>query len=80
MPPDSLYGVAAGGLRFDALPVHYDHDGWMAQFEAVWPAGSDAHASYHARLVRGRAASRGGTRRERACLEPLVVSYITTYG
>ena len=63
VPPDSLYGVAAGGLRFDALPVHYDHDGWMAQFEAVWPAGSDAHASYHARLVRGPG---GFTRRHAA--------------
>ena len=63
MPPDSLYGVAAGGLRFDALPVHYDHDGWMAQFEAVWPAGSDAHASYHARLVLGPG---GFTRRHAA--------------
>ena len=63
VPPDSLYGVAAGGLRFDALPVHYDHDGWMAQFEAVWPAGSDAHASCHARLVRG---PKGFTRRHAA--------------
>ena len=52
-PADSLYGGYSGGLRYDALPVHYDHDRWIKRFEAVWPAGSDAHASYHRRLLHG---------------------------
>jgi hypothetical protein len=52
-PADSLYGGWAGGLRFDALPVEYDHSAWIEQFESVWPPGSDAHVSYHGRLLDG---------------------------
>jgi len=53
-PADSLYGATvSGGLRYDAVPVQYDHEAWLREFEAVWPEGSDAHASYHARLLRG---------------------------
>lgn len=52
-PADSLYGGYAGGLRWDALPVRYNHDAWLRQFESEWPSGSDAHTSYYARLTDG---------------------------
>ena len=52
-PADSLYGAWVGGLRYDALPVRYDHDAWMALFSSVWPAGSAAHLSYYDRLLNG---------------------------
>ena len=53
VPEDSLYGGVASGLRFDALPIHFDHAAWLRQFGERWPAGSDAHASYQRRIVRG---------------------------
>lgn len=64
-PPDALYGVSAGGLRYDALPVYYDHEAFLARFDEVWPEGSAAAASYRERLLRGPAfsieqAARGG--------------------
>ncbi|MSQ20687.1 MAG: hypothetical protein EXR39_14290 [Betaproteobacteria bacterium] len=46
VPPNSLYGIELGGVRFDALPVHYDQLAWVKQFIANWPTGSPAHASY----------------------------------
>ena len=66
-PSDSLYGATAGGLRFDALRIEYDHEAWMALVGKRWPDGSDVHASYHSRMVRGpssftiRNAAREGT-------------------
>ena len=52
-PPDSLYGALLDGLRIDAIPVRYDHAAWSARFLRAWPPGSDAHASYAARIERG---------------------------
>ena len=52
-PPDSIYGTFANGLRYDAVPVGYDHEAWLALFGSSWPAGSDAHVSYHDRLLHG---------------------------
>ena len=52
-PADSLYGTFANGLRYDALPVPYDDEAWLALFGTVWPSGSDAHTSYHDRLLHG---------------------------
>ena len=66
-PADSLYGGVAGGLRYDAIPIRYDHAAWLERFGAVWPEGSDAHTSYFARLQHGptgfklRHAARAGT-------------------
>jgi hypothetical protein len=53
VPSDSLYGGVAEGLRFDALPVHFDDDAWRARFGALWPEGSDAHLSYDQRIRNG---------------------------
>ena len=50
-PP--LYGARVGGAYVDALPVAYDAAAWIRDFEATWPPGSAAHASYFTRLTRG---------------------------
>jgi hypothetical protein len=51
--PDALYGTGIEGVRVEALPVRYDHDGFARDFLASWPAGSPAHASYHRRITAG---------------------------
>jgi hypothetical protein len=52
-PPDSLYGISLGGLRCDALPVHFDPDGWRERFLARWPPGSPGHDAYLTRITGG---------------------------
>ena len=52
-PPNSLYGVAIAGIRFDALPVHFDAPAWIDHFAGVWPAGTPAHHSYFERIQHG---------------------------
>jgi hypothetical protein len=52
-PAESLYGTALDGLRFDALPIHYDTNAWLELFEANWPAGSPAHEGYFGRIAHG---------------------------
>lgn len=51
--PGALYGTRLGPLHAEARPIPYDHARWHARFVASWPEGSDAHASYHARIVHG---------------------------
>jgi len=53
VPSDSMYGGVADGLRYDALPVHFDTEAWLERFGARWPEGSDAHLSYYKRIVQG---------------------------
>jgi hypothetical protein len=53
VPAESLYGTALEGLRFDALPIHYDVVECLERFRANWPAGSAAHAGYYERIVHG---------------------------
>jgi hypothetical protein len=40
-------------VRFDALPVHYDHDGFVRSFLKIWPPRSPAHHAYFQRITRG---------------------------
>lgn len=68
-PANSLYGLHAGGVRYDALPIPYDHERWLARFLSHWPEGSPAHRSYYGRLASGppyylRQAMRGRFRKE----------------
>jgi hypothetical protein len=68
-PANSLYGLHAGGVRYDALPIPYDHEKWLARFLSHWPEGSPAHRSYYGRLTSGppyhlRQAMRGRFRGE----------------
>jgi predicted phosphodiesterase len=48
-----LYGVEIEGVMVEALAVAYDHDRFLADFDAQWPAGSPAAASYRRRITDG---------------------------
>ncbi len=50
-----LYGTRLGRLHIDAIRVEYDHDAFVRRFLADWPEGSEAHLSYHRRIVKGPA-------------------------
>lgn len=51
IPP--VYGMRLGEVFIEALPIHYDREHWLAQFERNWPPGSDAWASYAQRINEG---------------------------
>lgn len=52
-PADSLYGTNLAGLRFDALPVHYDTGRWITEFLGTWPPETPGHHGYHSRITDG---------------------------
>jgi hypothetical protein len=53
-PSDAaLYRRRVGGAVVEAVPVPYDAAAWERHFAARWPAGSEAHVSYHRRIVAG---------------------------
>jgi hypothetical protein len=54
-PSDSLYGIALGGLRCDAVPIQFDVERWRERFLAYWPQGTPAYTSYLARITGGTA-------------------------
>ena len=47
------FGVRCGEVFIDAIAVESDASTWRAEFQRLWPAGSDAHASYFDRMARG---------------------------
>ncbi len=51
--PERRFGVRAGDVFVDGLAIDTDTPESMRQFTALWPAGSDAHASYFQRLSSG---------------------------
>ena len=51
--PDALYRATVDGVSVEALPLRYDHETFVAQFDRQWPAGSDAALSYRERIVFG---------------------------
>jgi hypothetical protein len=51
--PLRCYGVHTGSVYVDALALHDDQAAWEQGFLAQWPAGSDAHTSYWARIQDG---------------------------
>jgi len=54
----ALYGTRCERLHVDAIALRYDARAWERRFLALWPAGSDAHSSYYARIVSGPAFER----------------------
>lgn len=52
---EALYGTRLGALVVEAVPVHYDHEAWLARFDCVWPEGSPASLSYRKRIASGPA-------------------------
>lgn len=49
----ALYGARAAGLHVEAVPLEYDAAAWARRFLELWPEGSDAYLSYHARIAGG---------------------------
>ncbi len=47
------FGLYERGVWVDALRVRFDLARWLAQFDALWPAGSPAAQSYRQRIVAG---------------------------
>jgi hypothetical protein len=47
------YGTELAGIYLDALQVRFDFAEWLARFDTVWPAGSDAAVSYRRRIIDG---------------------------
>ena len=52
-PHQALYGAEQDGVHVDALIVDFDLDEFLARFDARWPQGSPAHASYYQRIMSG---------------------------
>lgn len=51
--PHALYGIEHGGVRWEAVPIEHDNEGWWQRFLSIWPEGSPAHASYAGRILHG---------------------------
>ena len=49
----ALYGARLGAAVVEAVPLHYDHEAWMAEFDRAWPVGSPAALSYRKRIASG---------------------------
>jgi len=49
----ALYRMRLGAVHVEAIAIDFDAQGWTRRFLAQWPAGSDAHASYFARIAAG---------------------------
>lgn len=50
---DAVYGTRIRSLHVDAVPVHYDHAGWIKAFVANWPRVTAGHTSYYGRIANG---------------------------
>ena len=50
---NALYSAKIGDIAVESVPVRYDHDAWMTDFDRVWPVGSPASLSYRDRIARG---------------------------
>jgi len=48
-----LYGARIASADVAAIALDYDAATWLGRFEQQWPEGSDAHLSYHRRIVTG---------------------------
>lgn len=49
--PAALYRCQRDGLFIEALPLSYDHNAFLADFDRQWPAQSPAALSYRARVL-----------------------------
>lgn len=54
---EPIAGIEQQGLHVSLLPVAYNLERWLGEFDRLWPAGSPAAVSYRNRLL-------GGTRLE----------------
>ena len=49
--PAALYRCQRDGLFIEALPLNYNHDAFLADFDRQWPAHSPAALSYRSRVL-----------------------------
>lgn len=49
--PAALYRCQRDGLYIEALPLNYNHDDFLADFDRQWPAHSPAAQSYRSRVL-----------------------------
>lgn len=49
----SVAGLSHGGLQLDLVPVDFDQQAWLGQFDRLWPPGSPAALSYRQRILEG---------------------------
>lgn len=49
--PAALYRCQRDGLYIEALPLNYNHDAFLADFDRQWPAHSPAALSYRSRIL-----------------------------
>ena len=49
--PAALYRGQRNGLFIEALPLNYQHDAFLADFDRQWPACSPAALSYRSRIL-----------------------------
>ena len=49
--PAALYRCQRDGLFIEALPLNYDHNAFLADFDRQWPAHSPAALSYRSRIL-----------------------------
>ena len=49
----ALYRLRLDALFIEAIAIDFDFVDWTRRFLAQWPAGTDAHASYYARIADG---------------------------
>ncbi|MEQ9547995.1 MAG: hypothetical protein RIK85_18490 [Marinobacter sp.] len=54
---EPVAGIEHCGLNVSLMPVCYDFNAWLPQFDRLWPAGSAAAVSYRSRLVSGTSLS-----------------------
>ena len=47
----SLYSARIAGAEVAAVPIGFELARWVERFERQWPEDSDAHRSYHRRIV-----------------------------
>ncbi|MEH6565473.1 MAG: hypothetical protein V7756_09145 [Halopseudomonas sp.] len=49
----ALYRAQVAGLYIEAIPLNYDHQAFLAEFDRQWPAGSPAALAYRERITQG---------------------------
>lgn len=50
---EPIVACSPAGVHCSLLPVAFDQDAWLAQFDTLWPEGSDAALSYRGRILSG---------------------------
>jgi predicted phosphodiesterase len=52
-PHPALYGTQCADARVEAIAIPYDSESFLRRFLRRWPEGSEAHRSYHGRMLDG---------------------------